>query len=74
MIKQAENTRNLTKRKRTISGYRGVAPSRNATDKPWRAYGTINGKQHVIGYFENVHEAGAAAKAWRVANMPGAVD
>lgn len=45
------------------SGYRGVSFHR--ASKKWVAYVTHEGKRRYGGYFNDVHEAGAAAKAMR---------
>lgn len=36
----------------------------------WRAYATLNGKQHSLGRFDCEDEAAAAARAFRSAHMP----
>ena len=72
VITQAENCRNVSIRSDCSSGYRGVRWC--SVHKTWRAYGSVNRKQYHIGYFKDAASAGAAARAWRITNMPGAVD
>lgn len=57
-----------------VSEHRGVAFFRDGRRRPWVAYANVAGKRTNIGFFATEDEAGAAAKAWRLTNMPGAVD
>jgi hypothetical protein len=54
------------------SRYRGVYWVRDRSR--WRAQAKLNGRMHRIGDFHDEDDAGAAARAWRLANMPYAVD
>lgn len=37
----------------------------------WRAQAQLNGKFHLIGYYDTEVEAEGAAREWRIENMPG---
>ncbi len=50
------------------SQYRGVYW--NAQSGKWMAKAVMNKRQIYIGLFADEHEAGEAARLWRVANMP----
>ena len=52
-----ENKRNLTPRKNTITGYRGVQKVKTGS---YRAYINTNGKRTHLGYFNNSKEAAVA--------------
>jgi len=73
VVTNAENGQNRTSlQARNISGYRGVtwyAPRRK-----WRAKVTLARRQYTLGYFDDVHEAGRIAAAFRAANMPFSSD
>lgn len=58
-----ENTEHRALSDRNTSGYRGV--TFNKLRNKWLAQVTHNGRNHYGGYFDDVHEAGAAAKALR---------
>lgn len=64
VVTQAENTQNLSGAHHdNQSGIRGVYRHRSGK---WQAY--ARGKY--LGLFDSKEEAGAAAAAWRLANMP----
>jgi hypothetical protein len=75
------NLRKVTKRQNcanranlhpaNTSGHRGVSFCKQT--KRWKAVVKINFKQHWLGRFDTVEQAAAAAKAYRLANMPGAL-
>lgn len=54
----AENLWNTRKSKANTSGFKGVCW--NSRSKSWRAYVSVNGKQHTIGYFKSKEDAFAA--------------
>ena len=54
------------------SQYRGVYWS--AQSNRWIAKAVMNKRQIHIGVFTNEHEAGEAARRWRMENMPWAVE
>ena len=66
IVTQQENHQNLRAQRGARSQFRGVSQS----GAKWRARGKINGVQHHIGYFTVEAEAGEAASAWRLVNMP----
>lgn len=63
---QSLNQQNRRKQRGT-SRYRGVTRYRNGK---WMAQCQLNGKLHHLGYFDDEDEAGAAAAAFRAANLP----
>jgi hypothetical protein len=69
IVKQVQNAQNLRSlRSDNTSGYRGVTWQKDA--QKWKAQGKIGRRLHLIGYFDDVHEAGRAAAAWRAEHMP----
>ena len=71
IVSHAHNLQNTSSRG-GASAYRGV--SWFAPASRWRARATINGIEHHIGYFINELSAADAAREFRLAHMPGAVD
>ena len=72
IVSPIENCQNLPRpRKNNQSGYRGVHWEKRY--QKWYVSAKLNGKLYFIGRFKNVHEAGEAARMWRLANMPGAL-
>jgi hypothetical protein len=63
-----DNQQNLGVRTNNRSGYRGVSWDRRSGR--WRAYATLNRKQHSMGYFDNLEDANFAVSQWRLTNMP----
>lgn len=63
---QSAQNRNPSGNRNGKSRYRGVCEK----DGKWRAYVTINRKQHHLGLFDDEDEAGAAAAAFRAEHMP----
>jgi hypothetical protein len=57
-----------------LSRFRGVTRARDRQAKPWRAQVKIDGRNHYVGSFITEAEAGEAARDYRLAHMPGAVD
>ena len=76
LVSHAENIRNRTGLSvNNTSGYRGVSLMRSGKRiKRWFAQAKLNGKTHMLGYFHTPEEAAAKAAAWRLKNMPGALN
>lgn len=72
IVTQAVNRQNLAPRSGASSRYRGVS-LRPDTGR-WQARAKLNGKQRHLGFYATEDEAAEVAKAFRLANMPGAVD
>lgn len=70
VVTVTENLQHRVSQPGTSSRYRGVHLLRGR----WQARGYTQGRRYYLGMFDDEHEAGAAAKAWRLANMPGALD
>lgn len=66
LANKAQNAQNLIKGTiaSNTSGYRGVYWS--AQKRKWHARVKHDGKVHHVGYFDDVHEAGEAARALRL--------
>ena len=60
-----------TLRSNNKSGFRGV--SWNKRRGKWKASAVINYRQHHVGYFDLPEEADAAARAYRLEHMEGAL-
>ncbi len=73
VVTAAEQRQNCTAG-RGASSHRGVAFRPDKTARPWHAYANLNGKRTNIGFFATEDEAAEAARAWRLANMPAAID
>lgn len=71
-VTQTENCHNRRPNRGGSSRYRGV--TWNSRLGKWNASAFYNGKRTHLGTFEDEDAAGATARAWRLANMPGAVD
>jgi len=68
---RAENQANRTRlNANNSSGYRGVYWSRK--DRRWVAQGAKGGRRFRLGGFATAEEAARVARAWRLANLPGA--
>ena len=74
IVTKQMNSGNMPVRSDNISSYRGVCKTRPDYARPWRAYATLNGKQKSLGSYWTAEEASEVARAWRMANIPGAVD
>jgi hypothetical protein len=70
IVTKAENQQNRVARHAlNRSGYRGVTRTKYGR---WVVKAKVHGQPHYIGTFTTVEEAGKAARAWRLMNMPGA--
>jgi hypothetical protein len=67
-VTAGQNRQNLTPRKRSTSGYRGVSWHKGAGK--WLAEAKVAGKHYYLGLFADEVEAGAAAAACRARHMP----
>jgi hypothetical protein len=72
VVSHQANMQNTRARTNSSSAHRGVYWDK-ATSK-WRAMGHINGVGYHLGRFTDESAAADAARAWRLANMPGALD
>lgn len=72
IVTVAQNGQNVSAQRGSSSRFRGV--SWDSRRKRWLAFACFGGKMHVVGYFHDEDEAGAAAVAWRRENMPYATD
>lgn len=66
------NAQNQSKSPKNTSGYRGV--SWHKQNQKWYAYAKINGVMISLGFFDDVHEAGAVAKKFRKRHYEAFVD
>lgn len=63
VVTNKQNQEHISKRKTNTSGYRGVTFDKRKNK--WSVLVGHNGRNHFGGLFDDVHEAGAAAKALR---------
>lgn len=71
LVSNAENLANrIGLRATNTSGFRGVVKSRNK----WAAIVKINGIRNWLGCFTTAEEANEIASAYRLKNMPGALN
>jgi hypothetical protein len=69
-VTHAQNCQNRKLPADNKSGYRGV--SWKADVGRWRVQVMVDGERTVVGYFDDVHEAGNAAQNFYAQNMPHA--
>jgi len=62
----AENSKNKSMRRTNTSGVNGV--SWNTATGRWKADVTVSGKQHHLGYFDDIDEAAAVVATFYAAN------
>lgn len=72
VVSRAENNQNLTPRRGCSSPHRGVSWHRSS--QKWRAYATLNGKQHALGLFVDEAEAARTAREFRLSHLSHATD
>lgn len=70
-VTRGHNAQNLSLARNNKSGYAGV--SWNARERKWLARGSLNGKRHYLGSYDDRHEAGRVAIQWRMDNWEGYV-
>ena len=70
-VTQSLNTQNRAAKPGAASPFKGVSPVPSGR---WKATGRKDNRQIHIGTYDSEVGAAEAAKAWRLANMPGAVD
>lgn len=63
-----QNAQNRKSHRGSSSKYRGVSWYEHC--KRWVAYGTLDGKHQVVGYFTDEYEAAVAVHLWRKQHMP----
>lgn len=68
----AQNHQNRKSRAGSSSQYRGVSFHRRALK--WAANGTLDGKTHFLGHFDDEQEAADVAAAWRRQHLPFSTD
>jgi hypothetical protein len=61
-----------TKSRGGTSEYRGVCWC--AYRKRWKAHATVGRRKHIVGWFDDEHEAARAVSEWRRLHMPGAIE
>lgn len=73
IVTHAQNSQN---RLRTDGGCkaRGVSRRKDKKTKPYQAYGCLDGNQFHLGFYETEDEAAKVSHAWRMENLPFAID